>query len=289
MEAKRIQNTFNDLMIVNAARVSFDKWQNESQEGDGRLINYLVKHNHWTPCAHPMACVSIPASVIRSDAIIQDKTLIAAINTHKSGDRWLITSGAWGLLKLAKFIKSQTLFEMIKSSLPLMMQSIEFDGEDHDIYFDEPPERHQWFSFRIKCPVAIRAQLAKHTVGVVMNEISRRYVDSSPEFHIPSEWRGKPINKKQGSSDEIVMENPLPDWYISLLDDCALWYDYNSSVCPEQRRFILPQAMITQFIWTGTREAFEGVVDLRIAEDAQKEVQTIATDIKKELEKPWEK
>ena len=49
-----IQDTFgSDLTVVNAARVSFAKEVKEFKEGDQKLINYLVKHNHISPFFHP--------------------------------------------------------------------------------------------------------------------------------------------------------------------------------------------------------------------------------------------
>jgi thymidylate synthase (FAD) len=43
----------DDLTVVNAARVSFDKESLEITEGDKKLINYLAKHDHITPFFHP--------------------------------------------------------------------------------------------------------------------------------------------------------------------------------------------------------------------------------------------
>ena len=49
-----LQDTFgSDLTVVNAARVSFAKEVTEFKEGDKKLINYLVKHNHISPFFHP--------------------------------------------------------------------------------------------------------------------------------------------------------------------------------------------------------------------------------------------
>jgi thymidylate synthase (FAD) len=39
----------DDLTVVNAARVSFNKESEEFGERDEKLISYLAKHNHWTP------------------------------------------------------------------------------------------------------------------------------------------------------------------------------------------------------------------------------------------------
>jgi hypothetical protein len=41
-----IEKFGDDLTVVNAARVSFDKISYELSEGDKKLINYLAKHDH---------------------------------------------------------------------------------------------------------------------------------------------------------------------------------------------------------------------------------------------------
>ena len=43
----------DDLMVVNAARVSFNKTSTELTAGDKKLITYLATHNHVTPFFHP--------------------------------------------------------------------------------------------------------------------------------------------------------------------------------------------------------------------------------------------
>lgn len=43
----------NDLMVVNAARVSFAKESTEFKEQDAKLIKYLASHNHISPFFHP--------------------------------------------------------------------------------------------------------------------------------------------------------------------------------------------------------------------------------------------
>ena len=66
------------------------------------------------------------------------------------------------------------------------------------------PFAHAFASFRIKAPIFVARQLVKHQVGLAWNEVSRRYVDEEPEFYFPTEWRGKPVNAKQGSSEMII-------------------------------------------------------------------------------------
>ena len=66
------------------------------------------------------------------------------------------------------------------------------------------PFGHTSLQFLIKAPVFVARQLVKHQVGLVWNEVSRRYVDDKPEFYIPFMWRKRAENKKQGSSDEEI-------------------------------------------------------------------------------------
>ena len=43
----------DDLTVVTAARVSFDKVSTALTEADKKLINYLAKHDHVSPFFHP--------------------------------------------------------------------------------------------------------------------------------------------------------------------------------------------------------------------------------------------
>lgn len=57
-----ISHMGDDTAIVNAARVSFAKAHDEfDKTQDTRLLNYLAKHNHWSPFAH--TCISVRCSV----------------------------------------------------------------------------------------------------------------------------------------------------------------------------------------------------------------------------------
>ena len=53
----------NDLTVVNAARVSFQKESTEFTGKDEKLIQYLAKHRHWTPFAHPQITLRIKAPI----------------------------------------------------------------------------------------------------------------------------------------------------------------------------------------------------------------------------------
>ena len=67
------------------------------------------------------------------------------------------------------------------------------------------PFAHTSIQLRIKAPIFVARQLVKHQVGGVWNEVSRRYVDSEPEFYFPEVWRGRPTDgAKQGSSGVVT-------------------------------------------------------------------------------------
>jgi thymidylate synthase (FAD) len=86
VKAELIDSMGDDIRVVNAARVSFDKesmweipqeWDEEGQgyidganqlnEKDQKLLNYLAKHNHWTPFSHVMITMreTVPIFVAR--------------------------------------------------------------------------------------------------------------------------------------------------------------------------------------------------------------------------------
>ena len=149
------------------------------------------------------------------------------------------------------------------------------------------PFAHAFLSFRIKAPIFIARQLGKHQVGLAWNEVSRRYVDDEPEFFFPNEWRRKADNVKQGSSNNpykeiLVYFDPGIDHDAESICMLALaWYQQNISMglCAEQARMILPQNMMTEWIWSGSLLAFIRVCNLRLDSHTQKETQDVAKEI----------
>lgn len=156
------------------------------------------------------------------------------------------------------------------------------------------PFGHAFASFHVKAPIFVARQLVKHKF-LRWNEISRRYVDSKPEFYEPDEWRGKSADKKQGSEGVVELYN-VPDkrnpnflvgetqthyqklqheLYQSLLD---------AGVAPEQARMVLPQNTMTEWYWSGSLDAFADMCKLRCATDTQAETQEVAWDISLKME-----
>jgi len=142
------------------------------------------------------------------------------------------------------------------------------------------PFAHTCLSFRIKAPIFVARQLAKHQIGLSWNEVSRRYVDEEPEFYFPKEWRGKPITSKQGSNgkfDPNQIDYNLDMWSRTLcLNSLDLYQKcVKDGLCPEQARMILPQNMMTEWIWTGNVASFGRVCKLRLDPHTQKETQDV--------------
>lgn len=195
MEVTYLDGMGNDLSVVNAARVSFDKMSEDLTFRDVNLIAYLAEHDHWSPFAH--------------------------------------TS----------------------------------------------------ISLRIKAPLFVARQLGKHQVGLVWNEVSRRYVDSEPEFYVPDIWRKRSKSVKQGSADEPAFNKSDSVWIEESIQQQLETYTklLTSGVCPEQARMVLPQCTMTEWIWTGSLLAFVRVCRLRCDEHTQRETQEIAFAIKEIL------
>ena len=138
------------------------------------------------------------------------------------------------------------------------------------------PFGHASKQFHIKAPIFVARQLVKHQVGLVWNEVSRRYVDDEPEFYIPKEWRLKAEDKKQGSSEETIEYNIDGSiQYVKQTYDNLL----KAGVAPEMARMVLPQNLYTEWYWSGTLMAFARVCNLRCAKDTQLETQQIANQI----------
>jgi len=139
------------------------------------------------------------------------------------------------------------------------------------------PFGHCFASFHVKAPVFVARQLVKHKF-LRWNEISRRYVDSEPEFYQPTEWRGRSDDKKQGSEGTITISDDIVE---DLYDDTVARYRLllDIGVCPEQARMILPQSMMTEWYWSGSLDAFADMCKLRCASDTQAETREVATQI----------
>lgn len=151
------------------------------------------------------------------------------------------------------------------------------------------PFAHCFIQLRIKAPLFVARQLGKHQIGLVWNEVSRRYVDYEPKFYYPNNWREKPYDKKQGSSKNIIDDQfrTIRDSYQDAIQQCEKTYQQllKENIAPEMARMVLPQSMYTEWYWSGSIVAFARVCNLRLKEDAQEETNFIAQEIDKKCSK----
>ena len=149
------------------------------------------------------------------------------------------------------------------------------------------PFAHTAIKFRFRAPIFIARQFVKHQVGFVWNEVSRRYVDTDPWFFVPDSWRKRPDNMKQGSvfEDQRMMDDNLLESYRMRMREHAKDYKElrSAKVCPEQARMILPQSMMTEWIWTGSLTAWHRFVSLREDQHAQAECWPYANAVREQL------
>jgi len=151
------------------------------------------------------------------------------------------------------------------------------------------PFGHCFATFHVKAPIFVARQLVKHKF-LRWNEISRRYVDSEPEFYEPDVWRGRSEDKKQGS-DGVVEEAThilySNNEFYGCIDETDPYYQCLNSyegllrlgVCPEQARMVLPQSMMTEWYWSGSLDAFADMCNLRCTGDTQLETRLVANQI----------
>jgi len=63
IQVHRMDSMGTDLTVVNAARVSFDKFKEELEYSDEKLIQYLAEHGHWSPFSHCFIQFKIDAPI----------------------------------------------------------------------------------------------------------------------------------------------------------------------------------------------------------------------------------
>lgn len=187
MKVELLSHFGDDLMVVNAARVSYGKNKAIFDEKDEKLIKFLVEHKHIAPFRHPQ------------------------------------------------------------------------------------------LQFRIECPIFVERQLFKHQVGMSANSLSGRYVDFSDNYFKITNLRKQAKSSKQGSEGEIEDPALLKKMNDHIENSSVLYKELcEAGVAKEQARIILPLALETQFIWTGSLLAFIHLWNLRLKPDAQMETREVA-------------
>ena len=157
------------------------------------------------------------------------------------------------------------------------------------------PFGHCFASFKVTAPIFVARQLVKHKF-LRWNEISRRYVNTKPNWYRPSIsdpdtaiWRSQAKDKKQGSGDVIQDESTqsLATFRLSeVISEAMSAYErlLEMGICEEQARMVLPICHLTEWFWSGSLDAFADMCRLRCAGDAQVETKMISDQISDHME-----
>lgn len=145
------------------------------------------------------------------------------------------------------------------------------------------PFCHCMATFRIKAPIFVARQLVKHQVGFSgWNEVSRRYVDESPEYWLPDSIRARPNGAiKQGSGGDHELSDVMLGAIDGITNAAISFYSklIGDGVAPEQARMVLPLNCMTEWFWTGSLAAWARMCKLRLDAHAQAETREVAVMI----------
>ena len=250
MKVTYIDHMGTDLSVVNAAKVSFGK------------------RSEWLPSGSKTDPDGNNSQVVEGKTVVlskQDRSLIQFLARG-------CTSGDWkGFLSLIDVYACPDSFGFEQKDVPALLNHI------RKMPSHWSPFAHTAITLHLKMPIFVARQIMKHTTGIEYNEVSRRYVDSEPEFYVPDVWRKKADNVKQGSSDEDSEYGVIVDY----LDSVKFQYQdmLEQGVAPEQARMVLPQSMYTEVIATGNLYAWANLYIQRSDSHAQKETQDLAKQI----------
>ena len=149
------------------------------------------------------------------------------------------------------------------------------------------PFGHCVITLRETLPIFIARQRTTHHVGIVYNEVSRRYVDDTPQIYTFNKFRSRPSQSiKQGSGETHPRSQ---EWVIkyqrAVMDLKQLYNDMiEDDIAPEQARAVLPMSMMTTYWVTGSLYSFANAYNARSDSHAQKEIQAVAQDWKRLIE-----
>ncbi len=154
---------------------------------------------------------------------------------------------------------------------------IHYLAEHHHV----TPFFHPQARFRIKMPIFVAREWYRHQIGFARNEVSRRYVDTTPECWCPAaaDLRARDPKAKQGSRPDPIAEAAAWATRVTEFQAGAIrFYEemLAEGIAPEVARGCLPQSMYTEFIETGSLAAYARLCGLRLSADAQKEIRTYA-------------
>lgn len=175
------------------------------------------------------------------------------------------------------------------------------------------PFRHSFFTFHIKLPLFVARQWMKYQVGSCWrsfeikgeevrieifdhfydedkgcswNEVSGRYVQFTPLFYIPKEFRGNPSHGNKQSSEKLNLSKEdsimLQETMMASVRESFKNYQklLDKGVAKEIARMILPQNLYTEVYWTVSLHGILHFLRQRLKPEAQYEIRQYAQAVK---------
>ena len=298
MKATLVGFDSTDLTSVNAARVSMGKNKTEFDSSDERLLDYLYRHVHFTPFTHIRITFEFRAGLVKFDQF-SDTGSAGMVKAHDKG----MVKMRHSIYGWANLIKQKLLSLKVADDICKVLHEL----YPHNAKALKIPKGWAWgvatliplseekdrrfidATLHLKVPFFIARQEFKHMIGFTRNEISRRYVDTPPEF-MKLIFRARPDKSiKQGSGERLKGVKQVAAQAIystsNTVARLAYWALLKLNVAPEQARAVLPNATYTEYYVTASLKALDRMAGLRIEGTAQKEIQDLALQIMREVEK----
>ncbi|QPG06930.1 FAD-dependent thymidylate synthase [Salinimonas marina] len=299
MKAEYIPQTSADLMTVNAARVSMDKesteftYRKDKPKGsDEGLVSYLATHRHWTPFSHVRFTLASDFVFVDLENINPEDVASAAWRTDKNKGIFKFRTSLYGWAHLIKndLIKEafrldviHFIYKVAPECAKALLPYAPVRDKPHHLWqvTDETDPAFIDVTMRETVPIFVARQRFKHMIGTTYNEVSRRYVDDTPDFYDIAEWRSRPDGSiKQGSGGVHPDNEDMCGYTTTFHNDFRELYGetIQEGFAPEQVRSLLPQSMLTSYYVTASLNAWNRAYQQRIDSHAQKEIQDLAVE-----------
>lgn len=217
-----------------------------------------------------------------------DRSLLQYLATGKRTKEWDALLDE--VVELA--VATKTHYPLVNGEVIIRPNDVERNAlKQRLIAFKREPQHwvpfgHPQISLRLRIPIFLARQYAKHQVGGVWSEESRRYMDEEPSFYFEPVWKSRPDDVKQGADGELPDQAAIDNYMRVItgrqLDDYMALVKVKKqgfTMAPEQARQILTQNTMVGFTWTGSLVFWARLYTQRIDKHAQDAAQEGARQV----------
>lgn len=188
MNVEYITRMGDDLMVVDAARVSFNKkswWEyHDDKDGaaravlsdkDDKLINYLAKNGHWSPFSHPQIQVRVTAPIFIANQL---KRSVVGLSINEVSRRYVDDEPTFyipekwrgrppGSIKQGSSDEEVTSIYMAISIIEMTGPVENWDTDPMDIYYNHLEYSTKLYNSMLKAGIA--PEMARMVLPQSMN------------------------------------------------------------------------------------------------------------------------